>query len=79
MIIKELLTSENDFKYWIDGYSFDIPISSNEEEPKQYPCVVVYKFEESSYINKDFVYYDFVYLNDFERTEDISKIIITPK
>lgn len=73
MIIKELLNSKIDFKYWSDGYSSDFVISSSEDEPKQYPCVIVYKIEESNYSIKDFVYYDFVYLNDFEKTEDTSK------
>lgn len=72
MIIKELLNSEIDFKYWSAGYSFDFAFSSNEDEPKHYPCIVVYKYVESEYI-KDYVYYEFVYLDDFEKTENTSK------
>lgn len=79
MIIKELLSSEIDFKKWSDTYLFDIIFPTHEEEPKQYPCVITYKIEESKYVAKDIVYYDFVYLNDFEKTEDTSNVIITPK
>lgn len=79
MIIKELLSNEIDFKRWSDGYIFDIIFPAYEEEPKHYPCVVVYKFVESSYVSKDIIYYDFVYLDDFEKKEDTSKVIITPK
>lgn len=73
MIIKELLSSEIDFKKWNDIYLFDIIFPTHEEEPKQYPCVITYKIEESKYVAKDIVYYDFVYLNDFEKTEEVSK------
>lgn len=72
MIIKELLNSKIDFEYWSADYSSDFTISSNEDEPKHYPCIVVYKYVESEYI-KDYVYYEFVYLNDFEKIEDTSK------
>lgn len=72
MILKELLSSEIDFEYWSSGYSSDFLISSNEDKPKYYPCIVVYKYVESEYI-KDYVYYEFVYLDDFEKTEDTTK------
>lgn len=75
MILKKLLNSKIDFEYWSSGYSSDFVISSNEYEPKHYPCVIVYKIEETNYSIRDIVYYEFVYLDDFEKTEDTSKEI----
>lgn len=72
MIFKELLNSKIDFESWGDNNLSDFAISSNEDEPKHYPCIIVYKYVESEYI-KDYVYYEFVYLNDFKKTEDTSK------
>lgn len=72
MIIKELLNSKIDFERWGDNNLSDFAISSNEDEPKHYPCIIVYKYVESEYI-KDYVYYEFVYLDDFKIINNSTK------
>lgn len=72
MIIKEVLNSKIDFEKWGDNHLSDIAISSNEDEPKHYPCIIVYKYMESEYI-KDYVHYEFVYLDDFKNINNSTK------
>lgn len=72
MIIKEVLNSKIDFENWSDNHLSDIVISSNEDEPKHYPCIIVYKYIESECI-KDYVYYEFVYLDDFKNINNSTK------
>lgn len=72
LIIKEVLNSKIDFENWGGNHLFDIAISSNEDEPKHYPCIIVYNYIESEYI-KDYVHYEFVYLDDFKNINNSTK------
>lgn len=74
MIIKEVLNDKIDFENWRNNHLLDLAISSNEDEPKQYPCIIVYKYIDSEYINViDYVYYEFVYLDDFKNINNSIK------
>ena len=64
--MKTLLNSKEDFDNWVytnDNYEL---IEYEETKPKNYPCIVVYRFEENYYGKTDWCYYEFVYLTDFE-------------
>lgn len=62
--MKKLLNNKEDFKNWRLDYFNDILNSYEECEPKEYPCVVVYRTYETDYCLRDRVDYEFVYLND---------------
>lgn len=71
--MKELLSNKEDFRKWREHYFNYIMDSYDECEPKEYPCVVVYRtFEgeyclrnlEDNYYARKRVDYEFVYLNN---------------
>ena len=64
---KTLLNNEEDFEKWKKENSLHILIESDEEYPLNYPCIVVDKYNEDYYVDdSDFLYYTFVYLEDFK-------------
>ena len=70
--MKTLLKNSEDFKYWLSSYnpqSYYIN-SWAENEPILYPCIVIYHEQEDFNTFKDIISYEFVYLSDFEITED---------
>lgn len=63
--MKVLLNNREDFDRWYkcnDSYEF---ISYEEDEPKNYPCIVSFRFADS-----DDLYYEFVYLQDFSELDE---------
>ena len=63
---KTLLNNEEDFKEWKELNRHNILIEYNEEYPSNYPCIVVDKYIEDYIGDDNFVYYTFVYLEDFK-------------
>lgn len=65
--MKRLFDNKEEFIDWINGYNNMFYVNSyEEEEPLNYPCVVIYNETENfnSYI--DNLDYEFVYLEDFK-------------
>lgn len=65
--MKRLLKDTTDFDKWEIEHNdceFD---SYFENKPLYYPCVVVYRVEESCVCNFHTIKYEFVYLEDFEK------------
>ena len=67
--MKTLLNNKEDFDYWraYDSYNY---ISYEEDEPKYYPCIVTSRVIDAGYSIYDDLYYEFVYLQDFELDKD---------
>lgn len=66
--MKTLLKDQKDFRGWLENtqlYFLAYPICGN-PEPTEYPCVVVEDTVDNYYGDKDFSYYEFVYLKDFK-------------
>lgn len=64
--MKRLLNNTTDFENWEIEHNdceFD---SYSEDKPMYYPCMVVYRVEESYIYNFHTIKYEFVYQNDFE-------------
>ena len=63
--MKVLLNNKEDFDNWreCDSYNY---ISYSEDEPKNYPCIVTFRVIDAGYSIYDDLYYEFVYLEDFE-------------
>jgi hypothetical protein len=64
--MKTLLNSKEDFDNWVNNNDNYNLIDYEETKPKNYPCIVVYRFEDNYYSNTNWCYYEFVYLTDFE-------------
>lgn len=63
---KILLNNKEDFEKWKGSNSHHILIENDEEYPSNYPCIVVDKYTEDFYNDDgDYLYYTFVYLEDF--------------
>lgn len=70
LIMKVLINNREDFDNWrANNDSFEC-ISYEEDEPKYYPCVVSFRFTDSGGFIYDDLYYEFVYLQDFELDKD---------
>ena len=66
--MKTLLNDQKDFKGWLEItqlHFLPYPISGP-IEPTEYPCIVVEDTVDNYYGDKDFSYYEFVYLKDFK-------------
>ena len=64
--MKRLLNNKEEFTDWISGYNNMFYVNSYEEdEPLNYPCVVIYNERENFNSYKDDLNYEFVYLEDF--------------
>lgn len=64
---KTLLNNKEEFEKWKKSNIHHILIENEEEQPSNYPCIVVDKYIEDYYVDdSDFLYYMFVYLNDFK-------------
>ena len=69
--MKVLLNNKEDFDNWREyNNSCDI-ISCAEDEPKYYPCIVTYRIIDARYSIYDDLYYEFVYLQDFELNKEL--------
>ena len=68
--MKTLLNNKEDFYRWCKcNYTFN-PISYEEDVPEYYPCIVTYRIVDSGDLYGDDLYYEFVYLQDFELDKD---------
>lgn len=68
--MKVLINNKEDFDNWrVDNESFDC-ISYAEDEPKNYPCIITFRVIDAGYSIHDDLYYEFVYLEDFELDKD---------
>lgn len=66
-MIKRLLNDKEDFEKWKKSISHHVLIENGEEQPSNYPCIVVDKYVVDFYVkDKDYLYYMFVYLEDFK-------------
>lgn len=78
--MKVLLNNREDFDRWYkcnDSCEF---ISYEEDEPKNYPCIVSFRVVDSYDSIYDNLYYEFVYLQDFsELDEDIEDLYDDPE
>ena len=64
---KILLKNKEEFQSWKESNYRHILIENYEEYPSNYPCMLVEKYVENYYGEDDYVYYTFVYLNDFTK------------
>ena len=70
LIMKVLINNREDFDNWCktnDSYNL---ISYTEDEPKYYPCIMTFRIIDAGYSIYDDLYYEFVYLQDFELDKD---------
>jgi hypothetical protein len=78
--MKVLLNNREDFDRWYkcnDSCEF---ISYEEDEPKNYPCIVSFRVVDSYDSIYDDLYYEFIYLQDFsELDEDIEDLYDDPE
>ena len=68
--MKVLLNNREDFDRWYkcnDSYEF---ISYEEDEPKNYPCIVSFRIVDLYDSIYDNLYYEFVYLQDFSELDE---------
>lgn len=66
MIFKKLIENREDFSEWMENIKDDFYLMENTvENPENYPCVVVY-YGEICDTPRDNLYYEFVYLSDFQ-------------
>ena len=66
--MKVLINNREDFDNWFnDSYNY---ISHEEDVPKYYPCIVTFRVIDAGYSIYDDLYYEFVYLQDFELDKD---------
>lgn len=64
--MKTLINNKEEFLNWLQyNYKYE-PIPYDENEPKNYPCIVVEKVENNFYNDNDWLHYCFVYLEDFK-------------
>lgn len=69
---KILFNNKEEFQSWKEANSHHILIENDEEYPSNYPCLLVKKYTEIYYGDEDFVYYIFVYLDDFISDEKVN-------
>lgn len=66
IISKELLEKKEDFLKWKDVNENYLKFASTDNEPVNYPCVIVHYLDENDYVlNASALTYEFVYLSDF--------------
>ena len=66
LILKDKLESREDFSEWKESNKNYLTFASSDDEPVNYPCVVVYYLDENDFVlNADVLTYEFVYLSDF--------------
>lgn len=65
--MKRLFNNKEEFTGWINDYNNNrfYVNSYEEEEPLNYPCVVIYNEKENFNSYRDDLDYEFVYLEDF--------------
>lgn len=78
--MKVLLNNREDFDRWYKCNDSCDRISYEEDEPKNYPCIVSFRIVDSYDSIYDNLYYEFVYLQDFsELDEDIEDLYDDPE
>lgn len=68
--MKDLINNREDFDNWREYNGSCDLISYAEDEPKYYPCIITSRVIDSGYSIRDDLYYEFVYLQDFELDKD---------
>lgn len=69
--MKVLINNREDFDNWCECHNSFNRISYEEDEPINYPCIVIFRVLSTGYSIYDDLYYEFVYLQDFsELSED---------
>lgn len=63
--MKVLISNKEDFNNWCECNDSFNRISYEEDVPKNYPCIVLFRFADS-----DDLYYEFVYLQDFSELDE---------
>ena len=63
---KTLLNNKEDFEKWKKSNSHHVLIENEEEQPSNYPCIVVDNYDCEWYRDFAYVYYTFIYLEDFK-------------
>lgn len=69
--MKTLLNNKEDFDFWRKNNDSYNCISYEEDEPKYYPCVVTFRILSTGYSIYDDLYYEFIYLQDFELDKEL--------
>ena len=67
--MKFLLSNKEDFDNWWECNDSYNHISYEEDAPKCYPCIVSFRIVNSYDSIYDFLYYEFVYLQDFSELD----------
>lgn len=62
---KILLKNKEVFQSWRELNYLSILIENDEKYPTNYPCILITKDVEDCYMEKNYIYYAFVYLDDF--------------
>lgn len=68
--MKVLINNRKDFDNWREYNNSCDFISYAEDEPKYYPCIVTSRYVDTGDFIYDDLYYEFVYLQDFELDKD---------
>lgn len=68
--MKVLINNREDFDSWCANNDTFNLISYEEDEPKNYPCIVAFRWVDADDSIYDDLYYEFVYLEDFELDND---------
>ncbi len=68
--MKVLLNNREDFNNWCENHDSFNCISCEEDEPKYYPCIVLFRFADYYDLYNDDLYYEFVYLQDFSKLDE---------
>lgn len=62
---KILLKNKEVFQSWRELNYLSILIENDEKYPSKYPCILIKKDVEDCCMEKNYIYYTFVYLDDF--------------
>lgn len=68
--MKVLINNREDFDNWRECNDSYKHISYDEDAPKYYPCIVSFRIVNSYDSMYDFLYYEFVYLQDFSELDE---------
>lgn len=70
LIMKVLINNREDFDNWCECNDSYVRLSYAEDEPKYYPCIISFRFADAGDFIYDDLYYEFIYLQDFELDKD---------
>ena len=67
--MKAKLNNKNDLCNWFGSNTWYNLHSYAEAEPKEYPCLIIWRVIDNHYRIGDDVYYEFVYFKDFQTNQ----------